>query len=204
LKKLVFLSLLMFYGVVSFAQFEQSRGTRPLNAPQTPNKQENSGTEDLDSLRKNLDAKKDSVVYNATYIKFTKEEFLRDSTRLFPLDTTTNGFHRYRVLDQPENPSINLGLNGLAYRDMLFNPEKRVLPLCLLPFPFKKECSLLPPDEELKELLEEDLLRKLPPEGILEQTNKGFGRGNFFFSWKIFRHSILYTDRLKIRKFISY
>lgn len=116
----------MFYGVVSFAQFEQSRSTRPLNVPQTQNKQENSGTEDLDSLRKNLDAKKDSVVYNATYIKFTKEEFLRDSTRLFPLDTTTNGFHRYRVLDQPENPSINLGLNGLAYRDMLFNPEKTI------------------------------------------------------------------------------
>jgi hypothetical protein len=116
----------MCCGATTFAQFGDKRGNNPPSTPQSQNQKENSGTEDLDSLRKNLDAKKDSVIYNATFIKYTKEEFLRDSTRLFQLDTSTVGFHRYRILDQPENPTMNLGLNGLSYRDMLFDPAKTI------------------------------------------------------------------------------
>jgi hypothetical protein len=116
----------MFCGVITYAQFGDKRNNLPVGSPQPQNQKENSGTEDLDSLRKNLDAKKDSVIYNATFIKYTKEEFIRDSTRLLQLDTSVVGFHRYRILDQPENPSMNLGLNGLSYRDMLFDPAKTI------------------------------------------------------------------------------
>ncbi len=84
------------------------------------------GEENIDSLRAKLDAKRDSIVYNAQYIKYTKAEFLKDSTRLFRLDTTTKDFHRYRVLDLPEHPTMNLGLNGLSYRDLLFEPSKTI------------------------------------------------------------------------------
>ena len=82
--------------------------------------------ENIDSLRAKLDAKKDSIVYNSKYIKYTKAEFLKDSSRLFLLDTTVKDFHRYRVLDLPEKPTMNLGLNGLAYRDLLFEPAKTI------------------------------------------------------------------------------
>lgn len=82
--------------------------------------------ENIDSLRAKLDAKRDSIVYNSKYIKYTKAEFLKDSSRLFILDTTTKDFHRYRVLDLPERPTMNLGLNGLSYRDLLFEPSKTI------------------------------------------------------------------------------
>ncbi len=82
--------------------------------------------ENIDSLRAKLDAKRDSIVYNSKYIKYTKARFLKDSSRLFILDTTTKDFHRYRILDLPEHPTMNLGLNGLSYRDLLFEPSKTI------------------------------------------------------------------------------
>jgi hypothetical protein len=126
LKKLALLSFLIFCGLISYAQFENPRGTNPVRTSPRPNQSNNPGSGDIDSLRKDIDSKKDSVIYNATYIKYTKEEFLRDSTKLLPLDTSAVDFQRYRILDQPEHPSINLGLNGLAYRDMLFEPAKTI------------------------------------------------------------------------------
>jgi len=80
----------------------------------------------VDSLRNQLENRKDSIVYNSKYIKFTKEEFLIDSTRLFDLDTTTAGFHRFNPLYDPKSPTINLGVMGMAYRPMLFEPAKTI------------------------------------------------------------------------------
>ena len=80
----------------------------------------------VDSLRNQLENRKDSIIYNSKYIKFTKEEFLTDSTRLFELDTTTRDFHRFNPLYDPRSPTINLGVMGMAYRPMLFEPVKTI------------------------------------------------------------------------------
>lgn len=80
----------------------------------------------VDSLRNQLENRKDSIVYTSKYIKFTKEEFLIDSTRLFELDTTTRDFHRFNPLYDPRSPTINLGVMGMAYRPMLFEPVKTI------------------------------------------------------------------------------
>jgi hypothetical protein len=81
---------------------------------------------ELDSLRKKEENKKDSIVTNSKYIRFTTANRLKDSTYTLPLDTTLKNFHNYNLLNQPENPSINLGGNGLAARDLLFNPRKNI------------------------------------------------------------------------------
>lgn len=137
MKKLFLLFFLLISVSFCFAQFIPQRG-RPLPVPgspqneptdprnQVPPQNEGEKKENIDSLRKKLDKKKDSIIYNSTYIKYTKEEYLRDSTRLFPIDTTVKNFHRYRILDEPEHPTMNLGLNGLSYRDMLFEPAKTI------------------------------------------------------------------------------
>src|SRR5690606_15407103 len=80
----------------------------------------------VDSLRKQLDNKKDSIVYNAKFIKYTKAAFLEDSTRLFNLDTTVKDFHHFHPLNHPHNPTMNLGVLGSAYRPMLFEPSKNI------------------------------------------------------------------------------
>ena len=138
MKKLSLLFFLLISFSFCFAQFIPQRG-RPLPVPGSPQNeptdprnqvppqnQGDKGQENIDSLRKKLDKNKDSVIYNATYIKYTKEEYLADSTRLFPIDTTVKNFHRYRILDEPEHPTMNLGLNGLSYRNMLFEPAKTI------------------------------------------------------------------------------
>lgn len=111
-------------GFGAFAQGIPRRETREGGGLGTANS--NNKGENIDSLRAKLESNKDSIIYTSKFIKFTKEEFLRDSTRLFPIDTSTANFHRYRVIDQPEHPTMNLGLNGLSYRDMLFEPEKTI------------------------------------------------------------------------------
>lgn len=97
---------------------------RPTSTNSNSNANGNEGN--IDSLREQLDAKRDSIIYTAKFIKFTKEEFLRDSTRIFPLDTNIQNFHRYKIIDDPESPTMNLGLNGMSYRDLLFNPAKTI------------------------------------------------------------------------------
>lgn len=100
----------------------QPEGQFPNQTPTPKNK--NSGN--IDTLRAQLEAKKDSIIYTSKFIKFTKEVLLRDSARLIALDTSIYNFHRYRIIDLPEHPTMNLGVNGLSYRDMLFEPSKTI------------------------------------------------------------------------------
>lgn len=131
MKKYFLFLIFSFFALQSFAQIQRrlpqdGEFERQQREGNTTERREEKGEENIDSLRAKLDAKKDSVVYNAQYIKYTKAEFLKDSTRLFHLDTSTTDFHRYRILDLPEHPTMNLGLNGLSYRNMLFEPSKTI------------------------------------------------------------------------------
>jgi hypothetical protein len=82
--------------------------------------------ENLDSLRKREENKKDSIVFNSKFIKVTSERLLADSTQLFPLDTGLVNFENYSPLNQPRNPKISLGYLGTSQRDLLFNPRKTI------------------------------------------------------------------------------
>ncbi|MCX2474747.1 putative porin [Pedobacter sp. MC2016-05] len=80
---------------------------------------------EADSIRKKLDAK-DSVVFTAKFIRFTKLGLSRDSIVLLPLDTSTRNIQNYSPLLQPQNPTINNGNMGLAARPLLYEPSKRI------------------------------------------------------------------------------
>lgn len=129
-KKIIFLFILSFSGIHLFAQVIRPNprfptpGTEQL--PTTETQPQGNQDVSIDSLRKQLDSKKDSITYTAKYIRFTKEEFLRDSARLLPLDTTLQDFHRFNNLYEPKSPTMNLGALGLAYRPMLFEPAKTI------------------------------------------------------------------------------
>jgi hypothetical protein len=82
--------------------------------------------EELDSLRKRLDKKKDTVVFNSKFIKVTNERLLRDSTQLLPLDTGLVNFENYSVLSQPRTPKISLGNLGTDARSLLFEPSRSI------------------------------------------------------------------------------
>jgi hypothetical protein len=83
-------------------------------------------SDNLDSIRKREENKKDSIVFNSKFIKVTSERLLTDSTQLFPLDTGLVNFENYSPLSQPRNPKISLGYLGVAQRDLLFNPRKTI------------------------------------------------------------------------------
>lgn len=93
---------------------------------QEVDEQESEKEDNIDSLRAKLDNQVKAIVYNAKYIKFTKAEFLTDSTRLFSLDTAANDFQYQSILNQPKHPTMNLGLLGLSTRPMLFEPRKTI------------------------------------------------------------------------------
>ncbi|GAB3936124.1 putative porin [Mucilaginibacter myungsuensis] len=80
----------------------------------------------MDSLRKREENKRDSIVFSSKFIRVTNERLLRDGTTLLPLDTTLTNFENYSPLFQPRKPKIGLGSLGLAQRDLLFDPEKRL------------------------------------------------------------------------------
>ena len=80
----------------------------------------------LDSLRKHQDKKKDTVIFNSKFIRVTREWFLRDSTQLFPLDTSLNNYENYSPLYQPRHPTINLGNLGTDERSLLFEPSHTI------------------------------------------------------------------------------
>ncbi len=130
MKKLFIFYLFIFLFSTAYSQDFPGRPVRSQDRDRQSNPPTENGEAkevgNIDSLRAKLEAKKDSIIYNSKFIKFTKEEFLRDSSRLFALDTTTKDFHRYRILDLPEHPTMNLGLNGLSYRNMLFEPAKTI------------------------------------------------------------------------------
>lgn len=82
--------------------------------------------QDLDSLRDAQDAQQDSIIYNASYIRYTTLENLKLGTFTVPLDTTLKDFQYYNPQTRPRNPSINTGNYGLATRDLLFTPSTEI------------------------------------------------------------------------------
>jgi len=80
---------------------------------------------EADSIRKRIDGK-DSIVYTAKYIRFTKLALSKDSIVLLPLDTSTTNIQNYSPLLQPQHPTINNGNMGLAARPLLYEPSKRI------------------------------------------------------------------------------
>jgi hypothetical protein len=84
------------------------------------------GDQELDSLRKRQDKRRDTVIFNSKYIRVTSERFLRDSTQLFPLDTGIYNFENYSPLYQPRSPKISLGNLGLSERSLLFEPSRAI------------------------------------------------------------------------------
>ncbi|WP_412466094.1 putative porin [Pedobacter sp. KLB.chiD] len=81
---------------------------------------------ELDSVRKKLDGGKDSVVFTAKYIRYTKLSLTKDSIVLLPLDTSTVNIQNYSPLLQPTHPTINNGNMGLSARPLLYEPSKRI------------------------------------------------------------------------------
>jgi hypothetical protein len=82
--------------------------------------------EELDSLRKREDHKKDTIIFNSKFIRVTTDALLNDSTQVFKLDTTLANFENYSPLYQPRHPYIGLGSLGLPARPLLFEPPKTI------------------------------------------------------------------------------
>lgn len=93
--------------------------------PIRPIGEEQWGT-DLDSLRDAEELKEDSVIYNASYIRYTTLDRMKLGTSTLQIDTTLGRFQYYNPQNNPYNPSINTGNYGLATRDLLFNPSKKI------------------------------------------------------------------------------
>ncbi|MGY3055717.1 hypothetical protein ACVWYG_003938 [Pedobacter sp. UYEF25] len=79
-----------------------------------------------DSLRKKLDNGKDSVIFTAKYIRYTKLSLTKDSVILLPLDTSLVNVQNFSPLLQPEHPTISNGNLGLAAAPLLYEPSKRI------------------------------------------------------------------------------
>ncbi|TSD67806.1 hypothetical protein FFF34_010590 [Inquilinus sp. KBS0705] len=133
-KKLKYILLLLVCTLAhqAFAQVNDTRypgqSREPVYSRDTSNrvKARNNSSDNLDTLRKREEEKKDSVVFNSKFIKVTNERLLADSTQLFPLDTGLVNFENYSPLSQPRNPKISLGYLGVSQRDLLFNPRKTI------------------------------------------------------------------------------
>jgi len=82
--------------------------------------------EEIDTLRKQEEGKRDSVIFSAKFIRITNESLLNDSTQLFPLDTGLTNFENYSPLYQPGDPKIGLGYLGVAQKPLLFDPDKTI------------------------------------------------------------------------------
>ncbi|ERJ57897.1 putative porin [Sphingobacterium paucimobilis] len=80
----------------------------------------------LDSARALEDNKKDSVVFSAKYVRYATLEMLKYATHTKQIDTTHHNFQYFNKQNLPWNPSMNLGSYGLATRDLLFTPDKRI------------------------------------------------------------------------------
>lgn len=81
---------------------------------------------ELDSLRKREETQKDSVVFTSKYIRYTTLALNKDSIQTLPIDTGLVGIQNFSVLYQPRNPTIGLGVLGLAARPMLFEMPKTI------------------------------------------------------------------------------
>ena len=80
----------------------------------------------LDSIRLAEESELDSIIYTSKYIRFTNLRLFREGTQTVGIDTTLYNFQNYSAINQPDNPTIGLGSNGLAYREMLFRPSKTI------------------------------------------------------------------------------
>ncbi len=127
--------LLLSICVLTQAAFAQSP-TNPNypGGPQRLNTRPDTGrvgqklTDDqmLDTIRSRQERKRDTVVFNAKFIRVTNERLLNDSTQLFPLDTGLTNFQNYSPLNQPRSPRIYLGNTGLDERPLLFEPSRTI------------------------------------------------------------------------------
>jgi hypothetical protein len=131
--KYLFLLLFSFCVQAAFAQFgnQQSNGTLQPER----NRMRDTGTvtrktltddQMLDTLRKQEEHRKDSVIFTSRFIKVTNERLLNDSTQIFPIDTSLTNFENYSVLYQPRSPKIGIGNLGLAERNLLFEPSRTI------------------------------------------------------------------------------
>src|ERR1700761_7109410 len=106
-------------------QQQNNNGNYYRDTARTDNRPRLTNDQLLDTLRKREEGKKDSVIFTSKFIKVTNEALLKDSTQLFPIDTTLANFENYSVLFQPRSPKISLGSSlGLAARSLLFEPSK--------------------------------------------------------------------------------
>src|SRR5471030_1095079 len=130
--KYIILLVLLAGTHAAFAQ-SPTNPNYPGGIPTRPNLRDTSRTapkltsdQELDSLRRKQDKKRDTVIFNSKYIRVTSERFLRDSTQLFPLDTGIYNFENYSPLNQPRSPKISLGNLGLSERSLLFEPSRAI------------------------------------------------------------------------------
>jgi hypothetical protein len=115
----------------AFAQYTPNPNNpnqRPANFSDTARRTAPTLTTDqeLDTLRKKEENKRDSVIFTSKFIRVTSERLLRDSSQTFPIDTGLTNFENYSPLFQPNDPKISLGNTGRSERDLLFNPSKTI------------------------------------------------------------------------------
>ena len=84
------------------------------------------GNKELDSLRKKEQSARDSVIFNAKYIRYTTRKLTKDSIQTIPLDTTLTGIQQFSPIAQPRRPTVGTGLVGLAATSLLFEPVKTI------------------------------------------------------------------------------
>ncbi|RZL48939.1 MAG: hypothetical protein EOP00_08040 [Pedobacter sp.] len=89
-------------------------------------KTEVTNNKELDSLRKKEEAGKDSVIFNAKYVRYTTYKLTKDSIQTIPIDTGLTGIQNFSVLAQPRRPTAGTGVLGLAARPLLFEPLKTI------------------------------------------------------------------------------
>lgn len=109
----------LFSGLVILLCITDAFGQDPVRAGQE-------GSMSLDSLRIKEESTEDSIIYTSKYIRYTNLRLFREGTQTVDIDTTLRNFQNYSPLYQPDNPTIGLGNNGLAYREMLFQPSKTI------------------------------------------------------------------------------
>jgi len=130
LKYILIALICLFTQAVLAQQYPNNTGSsgqqRRLNLRDTTQTKTLTADQELDSLRKKQNKKKDTVIFSSKFIKVTAERFLRDSTRLFPLDTGLNNFENYSVLNKPNDPKISLGYLGTSERSLLFTPSRSI------------------------------------------------------------------------------
>ena len=130
--KYILLLFICVLGQTAFAQQNPNYPNNPNNPGQRPNLHDTTTTkvytadQQMDSLRKKMDKKKDTVVFSSKFIRVTNERFLKDSTQLFPLDTGLFNFENYSPLLQPRHPKVSLGYTGTDEQGLLFEPSKTI------------------------------------------------------------------------------